>query len=194
MSVMKEIVLASGNKGKIAEFNAMLAPVTVVSPEDLGLDFDVEETGETFFDNALIKARALYELCGKPTVADDSGLCVDALGGAPGVYSARYSGGSDADNVAKLLKALDGESNRKAHFTSCIVYYDGERTVEAYGHTYGEIALVPEGSNGFGYDPVFVSDDLGISFGVADEAEKNAVSHRARALAELKRKLAEFGL
>ena len=107
---MKEIVLASGNKGKIAEFNAMLAPVSVISPKDLGLDFDVEETGKTFFENALIKARALYELCGKPTIADDSGLCVDALDGAPGVYSARYSGGSDADNVAKLLKTLDRKS------------------------------------------------------------------------------------
>lgn len=194
MPVMKEIVLASGNKGKIAEFNAMLAPISVISPKDLGLDFDVEETGETFFDNALIKARALYELCGKPTIADDSGLCVDALGGAPGVYSARYSGGSDADNVAKLLKTLDGESNRKAHFTSCIVYYDGKRTIEAFGHTYGEISLAPEGSNGFGYDPVFVSDDLGKSFGVASDAEKNSVSHRARALVELRRRLEEAGL
>lgn len=194
MPVMKEIVLASGNKGKIAEFNAMLAPVSVISPKDLGLDFDVEETGETFFDNALIKARALYELCGKPTIADDSGLCVDALGGAPGVYSARYSGGSDADNVTKLLKALDGESNRRAHFTSCIVYYDGERTIEAFGHTYGEIALAPDGEHGFGYDPVFISDDLGRSFGVASEAEKNAVSHRARALVELRRRLEEAGL
>lgn len=191
---MKEIVLASGNKGKIAEFNAMLAPVSVISPKDLGLDFDVEETGKTFFENALIKARALYELCGKPTIADDSGLCVDALDGEPGVYSARYSGGSDADNVAKLLKTLEGKTDRKAHFTSCIVYYDGERTVDAYGHTYGEIALAPEGDNGFGYDPVFVSDDLKKSFGVADEIEKNSVSHRARALAELKIKLAGFGV
>ena len=156
---MKEIVLASGNRGKIAEFNAMLAPVSVISPKDLGLDFDVEETGKTFFENALIKARALYE-----------------LDGAPGVYSARYSGGSDADNVAKLLKTLEGKTDRKAHFTSCIVYYDGERTVDAYGHTYGEIALAPEGDNGFGYDPVFVSDDLKKSFGVADEIEKMRVT------------------
>lgn len=190
---MDKIVLATGNKGKLAEFRAMLKNYEVLSPKDLGLEFDVEETGETFFDNALIKAKALYELCGIPAMADDSGLCVDALGGAPGVYSARYSGGTDADNNNKLLGELKGKADRSAHFTSCIVYYDGANVISATGHTYGHITDAATGYNGFGYDPLFYSDDLGKTFGVAEEAEKNRVSHRARALAELVKKLGEKG-
>lgn len=189
---MKTIVLASGNKGKVAEFRKMLAPLTVVTPKELNIEFDVEETGKTFFDNALIKAKALYELCGLPTIADDSGLCVDALDGAPGVFSARYSGGGDAENISKLLKAIDGVENRAAHFSCCIVYYDGEKTVCAEGKTFGTIALAPDGDGGFGYDPIFISDDLGKSFGRATDVEKNTVSHRYRALVELKTKLGEY--
>lgn len=185
---MKEIVLASGNAGKVAEFRDMLKDYTVLTPKDLGIDLDVEETGTTFYENALLKARALFELCGKPTVADDSGLCVDALGGAPGVFSARYSGGGDKANIKKLLAELDGK-DRKAHFTCCIVYYDGKTVIDAVGHTYGSIAKTEDGDGGFGYDPIFVSDDLGKTFGRATESEKNAVSHRARALKELKNKL-----
>lgn len=190
---MKEIVLASGNKGKLAEFRAILRGYTVYSPKDLDIEFDVEETGETFFDNALIKARALFELCGKPTVADDSGLCVNALGGAPGVYSARYSGGGDAENNRKLLRELEDKSDRGAHFESCIVYYDGKNTVEGTGRTYGKIAIEPDGDHGFGYDPLFISVDLGKTFGRATEDEKNAVSHRARALKALAEKLEALG-
>lgn len=186
---MKTIVLASGNKGKVAEYREMLAPYKVVTPKDLKIEFDVEETGETFFDNALIKAKALYELCGLPTIADDSGLCVDALGGAPGVYSARYSGGDDSANIEKLLAELKGEKNRAAHFMCCIVYYDGREAIGAEGKTFGKISLSTDGDNGFGYDPIFISDDLGKSFGRATEAEKNSVSHRYRALLELRRKL-----
>lgn len=167
----------------------MLDDCEVVCPNDLGIDFDVEETGETFYDNALIKAKALYELCGVPAMADDSGLCVDALGGAPGVYSARYSGGGDAENNRKLLEQLKDKSDRRAHFTSCIVYYDGNRIISAEGHTYGKIGYAPDGNHGFGYDPLFISDDLCKTFGTATEDEKNAVSHRARALKELKKKL-----
>lgn len=179
---------------KLNEFKQMLSDYEVVCPRDLGIKFDVDETGETFYENALIKARALYELCGEATVADDSGLCVDALDGGPGVYSARYSGGGDNENNAKLLDALKDATDRTAHFTSCIVYYDGERIISAEGHTYGVIAREPDGENGFGYDPLFVSDDLRKTFGRASEDEKNAVSHRARALALLKQKLAdEFG-
>lgn len=191
MSFMKKIVLASGNKGKIREFIEMLPDYEIISPKDLGLSFDVEETGETFYENALIKAKALYELCKLPTVADDSGLCVDALGGAPGVYSARYSGGGDRENIKKLLDVLDGKTDRRAHFTCCIVYYDGTRIISATGETHGVIALRAQGDGGFGYDPVFISDDLGVSFGVATEEQKNSVSHRARALASLKQKLNE---
>ncbi len=186
---MKEIVLASGNAGKLAEFRAILKDYNVLSPKDLGIDFDVEETGETFYDNALIKAKALYELCGKPTVADDSGLCVDALGGAPGVYSARYSGGGDVENNKKLLSELSGKSDRRAHFESCIVYYDGNTAIEGTGRTFGTIAFEPDGDGGFGYDPLFISADLGKTFGRASEEEKNSVSHRARALSALAEKL-----
>ncbi len=186
---MREIVLASGNKGKLVEFRAILDGVKVLTPKDLGIEFDVEETGSTFYENALIKARALNKLCGLPTLADDSGLCVEALGGAPGVYSARYSGGTDADNIAKLLGALKGEKNRKAYFESCIVYYDGSNIIEATGRTYGAITEAPSGKGGFGYDPIFYSDDLGKTFGDSSESEKNAVSHRARALQILKTKI-----
>lgn len=186
---MKKIVLASGNIGKLNEFRAMLNNFEVLSPKQLNVEFDVDETGETFYDNALIKARALYELCKLPTIADDSGLCVAALNGAPGVYSARYSGGTDKDNNAKLLRELLGQKDRSAYFESCIVYFDGEKTIAATGRTYGHIAQAESGAGGFGYDPLFISDDLGKTFGEASEAEKNAVSHRSRALAELVEKL-----
>lgn len=186
---MKTIVVASGNAGKLAEFRKILKDYKVISPKDLNVDFDVEETGETFYDNALIKAKALYELCKMPTLADDSGLCVDALDGAPGVFSARYSGGKDSDNIKKLLGELDGKADRSAHFTCCIVYYDGENILESVGKTYGHITPELHGSGGFGYDPVFYSDDLCKTFGEASEDEKNAVSHRARALLGMVEKL-----
>lgn len=179
---MKEIVLASGNAGKLAEFRAMLKDYRVMSPKDLNIALDVEENGNTFYDNALIKARALFELCGKPAMADDSGLCVDALDGAPGVFSARYSGGSDSDNIDKLLHELRGIQDRSAHFECCIVYYDGKDIISATGKAYGRIIESRAGENGFGYDPVFFSDDLHKTFGEASEEEKNKVSHRARAL------------
>ncbi len=191
MYFMRKFVLASNNVGKIAEFREMLGG-QVLTPKELGISFDVEETGATFFDNALIKARARYELCGMPTLADDSGLCVDALLGAPGVFSARYSGNGEKANNAKLLEELNGKPSRSAHFTCCIVYYDGKNVIEATGNTSGSIALAERGTNGFGYDPLFISDDLGMTFGEATEAQKNNVSHRARALIELKKKLDEF--
>lgn len=181
---MKKIVLASNNVGKLKEFREILKGYEIVTPKDVGVDFDVEETGETFYENALIKARALYEMCRLPTIADDSGLCVDVLDGAPGVYSARYEGG-----MTRLLKELDGVKNRAAHFTSCIVYYDGESVTEATGYVYGRIAEAPDGDNGFGYDPVFISDELGKTFGRATADEKNAISHRRRALDGLLAKL-----
>lgn len=187
---MKKFILASGNKGKLAEFRAMLGDV--ISPKDLGINLDVEETSDTFYDNALIKARALYELTKLPALADDSGLCVDALGGAPGVFSARYSGGDDKDNNNKLLDALKGATDRSAHFECCIVYFDGKDIISATGRTYGVIADSLRGGGGFGYDPLFISDDLGKTFGEASEDEKNRVSHRARALSALVAQLDEI--
>lgn len=182
---MREVILASNNAGKVAEFRAILQDCKVMTPKDLGIAFDVEETGETFYDNALFKARTLFELCGLPAIADDSGLCVAALDGAPGVYSARYSGGGDGENIVKLLGALDGKLNREAHFECCIVYYDGVDVITATGKAFGSITTQAAGENGFGYDPIFLSDDLGKTFAQASEKEKNGISHRARALAAL---------
>ena len=184
---MKKIrlVVASGNAHKLREIAEIFTDFDVVSQKEMGFDGDVEETGETFAENALIKARAACEALGCMALADDSGLCVDALGGAPGVYSARYCGhhGNDAENRAVLLKNLQGVKNRSAHFTSAIalVYPDG-RELTAEGHTYGRILEEEIGDGGFGYDYLFYSDDLGKTFGVASSEEKNGVSHRFRAL------------
>ena len=146
-------------------------------------------------ENALIKARAASKALGIPALADDSGLCVDALNGAPGVYSARYCGyhGSDKENRDLLLKNMQGVENRKANFTSAIalVYPDGTELL-AEGHTYGKILLEEQGEGGFGYDCIFESEDLGKSFGVATAEEKNSVSHRFRALQVLLQKWKEY--
>ncbi len=179
------LVVASGNAHKLREIAEIFPEFEVCSQKEMGFDEEVEETGTTFAENALIKARAACKALGVMVIADDSGLCVDTLGGAPGVRSARYCGyhGSDKENRALLLKNLQGVENRKAHFTSAIaiVYPDGRELV-AEGHTYGKILNAEEGAGGFGYDPIFWSDDLGKSFGVATAEEKNAVSHRFRAL------------
>ncbi len=181
----RRLVVASGNPHKLREIAQIFTDFEVCSQKSVGFDEDVEETGTTFAENALIKARAACRALGYMVLADDSGLCVDALDGAPGVFSARYCGhhGSDAENRALLLKNMQGVKNRKAHFTSAIalVYPDGTELV-AEGHTFGEILEREEGDGGFGYDPLFKSDDLGKSFGLATAEEKNAVSHRFRAL------------
>ena len=179
------LVVASGNKNKLREIAEIFTDFEVVSQKEMGFDEDVEETGKTFAENALIKARAASKALGMVALADDSGLCVDALGGAPGVYSARYCGhhGSDKENRDLLLKNLEGVENRRAYFQSAIalVYPDG-RELLAEGRTNGVILTEEVGSGGFGYDCIFFSDDLQKSFGVASAEEKNAVSHRFRAL------------
>lgn len=179
------LVVASGNQHKIREIAEIFKEFEVVSQKELGFDEDVEETGATFAENALIKARAACKALGCAVIADDSGLCVDALGGEPGVLSARYCGrhGDDAANRAVLLKNMQGVENRKAHFTSAIamVFPDGKEWI-AEGHTHGEILKEERGVGGFGYDCLFQSDDLNKSFGEASAEEKNAVSHRFRAL------------
>ena len=179
------LVVASGNKNKLREIAEIFTDFEVCSQKQMGFDEDVEETGTTFAENALIKARAACAALGEMVLADDSGLCVDALDGAPGVYSARYCGrhGSDEENRKVLLKNMQGVENRRAHFTSAIaiVYPDG-REIVAEGNTYGEILHGETGDGGFGYDCLFFSDDLQKSFGVATAEEKNAVSHRFRAL------------
>lgn len=187
----KVIVAASGNAGKIREISEILNDYRVISCKKLGFTDDIEETGKTFYDNALIKAETVAKALNMPALADDSGLCVTALSGAPGVYSARYSGtGTDEGNIDKLLKETENVSDRSAKFVSAVVvYYPDGKIVSAQGETFGEILRARRGNGGFGYDPVFYSYDLKKSFGEASAEEKNSVSHRARALAELRKKL-----
>lgn len=190
----KQLVVASGNVHKIREISEIFTDFEVISQKQAGFDVDVEETGETFLENALLKARAAAKALGLPVIADDSGLCVNALVGAPGVYSARYCGwhADDASNRRLLLKNMQGISDRTAYFQSSVVlvYPDGKELV-AEGKTYGRILEAEEGDGGFGYDPLFFSDDLQKSFGVATAEEKNRVSHRSRALAALLAQLKE---
>lgn len=187
----QKLVVATGNAHKLREIAEIFTEYEVVSQKQMGFDEDVEETGTTFAENALIKARAAAKALSCMALADDSGICVDALGGAPGVYSARYCGyhGDDKKNRDLLLENMKNESNRKAHFTSAIalVYPNGKEVV-VEGKTYGKILYKEEGDGGFGYDPIFQSDDLKKSFGVATAEEKNAVSHRFRALQALREK------
>lgn len=187
----KVIVAASGNAGKIREISEILNDYRVISCKELGFTDDIEETGKTFYDNALIKAETVAKALNMPALADDSGLCVTALSGAPGIYSARYSGtGTDEGNIDKLLKETENVSDRSAKFVSAVVvYYPDGKIVSAQGETFGEILRARRGNGGFGYDPVFYSYDLKKSFGEASAEEKNSVSHRARALAELRKKL-----
>ena len=192
---VKTLVVATGNKHKLQEIQAIFKDVRVISAREAGYLGDPEETGATFEENAIIKARAAADALNLPALADDSGLCVAALGGAPGIYSARYAGGhgNDKKNREKLLAELGDEKNRAAYFRSaaalCFPQSMGGKTVTATGDTHGRILTREEGENGFGYDCLFYSDDLCKSFGVASAEEKNAVAHRFRALTALKEKL-----
>lgn len=187
---LKKIVVASGNAHKIEEIRRIFKDAEVVSMKELGFVDDIVEDGETFAENAYIKARAVSQKLNVSALADDSGLCVDALNGAPGVYSARYSGGGDKQNRALLLKNLDGVQHRSAHFhcSVCLCHPDGSY-VTGNGDTYGKILHEERGDNGFGYDSLFLSDDLGITFAEAAPEQKNSVSHRYRALCDLRSKL-----
>ena len=190
---MKKLVVASGNKGKIKEIKNILGGIYEVIPmAELGFNDDVEETGSTFFENALIKAKTVSIALNADALADDSGLVVDALNGAPGIYSARYAGehGNDKLNRVLLLKNLKNEENRKAKFVSSVVLYKTDGTyLSGYGETLGTILYEEDGENGFGYDCIFKSDDLGVSFGIASFEDKNKVSHRFRALQDLYKKI-----
>lgn len=188
------LVLASGNRGKLAEMGSILADfgLDLVAQGELGID-DVDETGATFVENALLKARHAARKSGLPALGDDSGLCVDALGGAPGLYSARYAGmhGDAPANIAKLLHALRDvpDGRRTAHFHCTIVLLrsaDDPAPLIAEGRWRGRILHAPRGTNGFGYDPVFFDDALDASAAELDGATKNRVSHRGQALARLR--------
>lgn len=198
---MVKFIIASNNKGKVAELDRILNPlgVTAVTAKSEGVSLDdVEETGTTFAENAFIKASAAFKKTGMPSVADDSGLMVDALNGEPGVYSARYAGenATDEDRINKLLKNLEGvpDDKRTAHFVSSICCIIDENTViTAEGKCDGVISQKPVGSGGFGYDPVFMTES-GKSFAELSSTEKDAVSHRGKALRELYEKLSKCGI
>ena len=188
----KKLVVATGNKNKLREISQIFPDYEVISQSQAGFCTEAEETGSTFAENAVIKAQAACNALSLPVIADDSGICVTALGGAPGVYSARYAGahGDDKANRDKLLKVLKDKADRSAYFESAIAFCrPGKEPVVTTGRTYGQILKEETGENGFGYDCIFFSDDLKKSFGIASAEEKNAVSHRYRALIALKEKI-----
>ena len=197
---MKKLVVASGNKGKFVEIKSILAPFfdEIISQKEAGLDLDVEETGTTFAENALLKAREASKRLGVAVIADDSGLCVDCLGGAPGVYSARFAGEQhdDEDNRQKLIHECAAfQEPRTARFVSAaaLVFPDG-REIVAEGSVEGEIILTPMGDGGFGYDSLFYYPPFGKTFAQADFDEKNSVSHRRNALMKLREHFLEEAL
>lgn len=183
-----KVVLASHNQKKMVEMKAILSQmgVEVLSQAEVGVDLEPEETGTTFEENARIKAQAVMQATGLPAIADDSGLMVDALGGDPGVYSARY-GGPGLDDTGRwqlLLKNMARESNRACKFVSVICCaFPGGGEVMARGECPGILAQGPSGDGGFGYDPIFYLPQLGKTMAQLTPAEKNQISHRARALA-----------
>ncbi|MDE6292542.1 MAG: RdgB/HAM1 family non-canonical purine NTP pyrophosphatase [Bacilli bacterium] len=190
---MKTIVLASNNKHKVEEYQSILSNYKLITLSELNYLDDIEETGETFEENALIKASTIHKFLKENNkdyivLAEDSGLCVNALNGGPGVYSARYSGvhGNSAANRARVLKELEGSTDRSAYFTCTIILYFPNGEYKAYvGKTNGTITHEERGKTDFGYDAIFLSDDLGCTFGEASEEEKNSVSHRGRAINEM---------
>ena len=190
-------VLATHNPGKLREMSDILShlEIEVVSPAELGITVDVEETGTTFAENAMLKAKAICKAANLPAIADDSGLCVDALNGGPGVYSARY-GGEDLDDRGRymlLLNSMQGQTTRAAHFACAIACaFPNGKTIEAEGRCDGSIAFAPMGDGGFGYDPVFLVPEFRKTFGQLSAEEKRAVSHRGRALAAFAEKLGTY--
>tara|TARA_R110002049_G_scaffold20717_16_gene76009 strand:- start:12947 stop:13549 length:603 start_codon:yes stop_codon:yes gene_type:complete len=189
------IVLASGNAGKIRELAALLRPlnVTVVPQSDYGVT-EADETGQTFAENALLKARHAHAATGLPAIADDSGLSVAALDGRPGVRSARYAGeqASDDENIDKLLAELNGVADRRAafHCAACFVAGDDDQPLTGQGVWHGEILTARRGTGGFGYDPVFFDAAFGLSSAELTAEQKNARSHRGQALRQLAEALA----
>ena len=206
-----KLVLASKNQHKLLEMEHILRDLglEVVLESQVGVDVDVEETGTTFLENAALKARAVMEASGMAAIADDSGLMVDALDGAPGVYSARYCGrhGDDEANNDKLLAALSGveEGSRGAKFVSAVCFYlPGGRQLTVLGECPGRVGFARAGTNGFGYDPLFIPDEVGLpgggkapnaegrSYAQLEDWEKDAISHRGVAMAKLDKELPAF--
>lgn len=185
-----KLIIASNNRHKTEEIKAILGSrfESVMTLREAGIEHETVEDGETFLDNAEKKAREIAEISGSAAIADDSGLCVDALGGAPGIYSARFCGrhGDDAGNNALLLEKLEGCEDRRAHYTAvAVIAYPDGHTVAAAGHMYGKIVHAPRGNGGFGYDPLFVPDGETRTLAEMSAEEKNCISHRGAALRTL---------
>ena len=189
-----KLIIASNNTHKLTEIKQSLGNYfgEILSMREAGIDHETVEDGETFMQNALKKAREIAEISGCCALADDSGICVDALDGAPGIFSARFAGvhGDDEANNDLLLEKLRNVTDRRAHYTCAmaLVYPDG-RELTAEGYLYGEIGFERRGSNGFGYDPLFVLSERGCTTAQLSPEEKNAISHRANALHLLVEKL-----
>jgi len=188
-----KVVIATSNQGKLKEFETLLAPLNwqFCSLQDLGIDSPIED-GATFYENALIKAKHAATISGYPAIADDSGLCVDFLNGAPGIKSARYAGenSSDADNNLKLLESLENETQRNAAFVACLVFFDpnsDEDPLSAEGRLEGEIARDSQGKDGFGYDPIFIPENKRLTFGQMSQKLKFKNDHRAKAFKKIKK-------
>ncbi|MBO5349609.1 MAG: XTP/dITP diphosphatase [Clostridia bacterium] len=185
------IILASNNKNKLKEITAKLNPfgIKVISQKEAGYDIEVEETGTTFQENAILKAEAIYELSNKPVIAEDSGLEVDFLNGDPGVYSARYAGENATDEdkcnkILNLMKDVKDDNKRTARFKCAICYIDANGIKHIFEQSCeGIIAKEPHGNNGFGYDPIFMIENK--SFAEITQEEKNEISHRGKAIKEL---------
>lgn len=194
---MKTIILATNNTHKQKEFQSLLSNFKILTLKDINFLKDVEETGVTTKENAEIKARAIFDFektkgLNFPVISDDSGLFVNALGGEPGVYSARYAGDHNSQsNRDKVIKNLEGKNDRSAYFECTICYIDENTTKFFVGRTYGQITKEEIGDTSFGYDCIFLSDDLHKTFGQSTEEEKDSVSHRGRAVTELKRFLSK---
>ena len=194
-----KLLVATNNQGKLKEFNKILGELGIecVSLRDMGITVDVEETGTTFLENALLKAKEIYKIAKIPTISDDSGLMVDALNGEPGVYSARYAGepSDDNRNMDKLLANLKNETNRTARFKSVIAaVFSEDDILVSEGDCEGVIIDEKRGDNGFGYDPIFYVDSLEKTFAQMSDEEKNSLSHRGNAIRNLKEQLKSKGL
>ena len=191
-----KLIIASNNEGKIKEFKKMLTPLGYepVSMREAGINIDIAEDGTTFSENAHIKAKTIYDMTHTPVLADDSGLSIEFLGGAPGIYSARWAGegATGRDMVNKLLSEMRGVTDREAEFVSSVVMvFSEDDYIVAEGRCKGIIAEAPAGDGGFGYDPVFYVPECGKTFAELSLEEKNKISHRALAIRDLKKKLAE---
>ncbi len=192
-----KIIAATKNKNKIKEFGEILKGFQIISQEEAGVDIDVEETGTTFEENSYLKAKAIFDATGTPAIADDSGLEVDALGGEPGIYSARYGGEGldDKGRVKLLLKNMENipDEKRTARFVCAITYIDEKKTIKARGTCEGFITHAPSGENGFGYDPVFFVKKFQKTLAEVSPEEKNSISHRGKALLQFADKIKKEG-